>query len=222
MAKILVNHLKKNYSKIKSIKHDYEELTVHINAEDLISFATALKADPALQFNQLIDVCGIDYLHYQQDEWATNHPTKTGYSRARTTIQPNQNEIKQGRFAVVYHLLSTVKNHRIRLIVRLSKPQLQVPSICALWPSANWFERETYDLFGIEFSDHPDLRRILTDYGFNGHPFRKDFPVHGKVAMRYDGKQQKCVYEPTDIQPRNVIPKSIRPDNRYLHEDLYQ
>ena len=120
------------------------------------------------------------------------------------------------RFAVVYHLLSTPKNHRLRLTVFVDEACLIVPSVHALWKCANWFEREAYDLYGILFDGHPDLRRILTDYGFIGHPFRKDFPISGHVEMRYDALLKKVIYEPVDIEPRILVPKVIRSDNRYL------
>lgn len=209
----------KKHPSVVSSSVAFQELSLQVKAENLILFATELKDNPELQFDQLVDVCGVDFLHYKQDEWATTRTTSTGYSRARTPIQRNEEAVKKGRFGVIYHMLSTALNHRIRLVVRLSENQLKIPSVVSLWPSANWYEREVYDLFGIEFTNHGDLRRILTDYGFVGHPFRKDFPVHGKVAMRYDAKKQKCIYEPTDIQPRNVIPKVIRDDNRYLNRE---
>ena len=118
------------------------------------------------------------------------------------------------RFGVVYHLLSVAKNHRMRLKVYLGgEPML--PSVMNVWASANWFEREAFDLFGIVFDGHPDLRRLLTDYGFVGHPFRKDFPLIGEVEMRYDAAQQRCIYEPVSITPRVLVPKVIRDDNRY-------
>ena len=120
------------------------------------------------------------------------------------------------RLAVVYHLLSTQHNHRIRVKVPLHENDLIIPSVHDIWKAANWFEREAYDLYGVLFENHPDLRRILTDYGFIGHPFRKDFPVSGHVEMRYDAKLQKVIYEPIDLEPRTLVPKVIRNDNRYV------
>ena len=120
------------------------------------------------------------------------------------------------RFAVVYHLLSTSKNHRLRLKVFLDESHLIIPSVHEIWKGANWFEREAYDLYGVLFDGHPDLRRILTDYGFIGHPFRKDFPISGHVEMRYDAHLQQVIYEPVDIEPRVLVPKVIRDDNRYF------
>jgi len=128
---------------------------------------------------------------------------------------PHNPTIPTPRFATVYHLLSISNNHRIRLRVRLEEQDLLVPSVVSLWPAANWFEREAFDMFGIMFKGHPDLRRILTDYGFVGHPFRKDFPLIGNVEVRYDGNLKRVVYEPVSIEARVLEPKVIRHDNRY-------
>jgi NADH-quinone oxidoreductase subunit C len=193
-----------------------DELTLEIAPEHLRDVCLTLRDETEFQFKQLIDVCGVDYLHYGTAEWQTEQTTKTGFSRA-TDPSKSQRIAAWGkpRFAVVYHLLSLTHNHRVRLRVFPSSEHLNVPSIVDIWPAANWFEREAFDLFGIIFDGHPDLRRILTDYGFIGHPFRKDFPLIGEVEMRYDAEQQRCIYEPVGIQPRTLIPKVIRTDARY-------
>ncbi|MEJ2406907.1 MAG: NADH-quinone oxidoreductase subunit C, partial [Candidatus Thiodiazotropha sp.] len=150
--------------------------------------------DDEFHFEQLIDLCGVDYLDYGNGRW-------TG-----------------PRFAVVYHLLSVKNNHRIRLRTFVGDDMPRVDSVNDIWNSANWYEREAFDLFGIAFDGHPDLRRILTDYGFIGHPFRKDFPLSGNVEMRYDPEQQRVIYQPISIEPRTLVPRVIRDDNRYQEQ----
>jgi NADH-quinone oxidoreductase subunit C len=195
------------------------ELTLDIQPEKLLEICLKLRDEPTFDFKMLVDVCGVDYLHYGQDDWQTQSTTETGFSRG-VTFRPEQGSpAKPNRFAVVYHLLSLSNNHRIRLRVNLPDHQeLMVNSVMNIWPSANWFEREAFDLFGIMFKGHPDLRRILTDYGFVGHPFRKDFPLIGKVEARYDATLKCVVYEPVSIEPRILEPKVIRRDHRYLEE----
>lgn len=163
------------------------ELTAEIRANSLPAAMQTLHDHPELRFAQLTDLCGVDYSSYKDGGW--NGP----------------------RFAVVYHLLSIVHNSRLR--VRVFCPDDDLPmlaSVTGIWPSANWFEREAFDLFGIVFEDHPDLRRILTDYGFVGHPFRKDFPLSGNVEMRYDPLQQRVIYQPVSIEPREITPRIVR------------
>lgn len=138
------------------------------------------------------------------------------FSRGVEPLEAKAYALNKPRFAVVYHFLSTIKNHRLRVKVFIEESHLVVPSVHHIWKSANWFEREAYDLYGILFEGHPDLRRILTDYGFIGHPFRKDFPLIGHVEMRYDAQLQKVIYEPVSIEPRTLVPKVIRSDNRYV------
>jgi NADH-quinone oxidoreductase subunit C len=197
-----------------SVAYAHQDITLTCELSVLISTLTQLKHDQAFQLNQLIDVTAVDYLRYGQSDWDTEDASAHGFSRAVSPI--NEPKHIGPRFAVVYHLLSTVKNHRLRVKVFLEECSLVVPSVHTLWKSANWYEREVYDLFGILFEGHPDLRRILTDYGFVGHPFRKDFPVSGHVEMRYDAAQQKVIYEPVQITPRVTVPRVIREDNRYL------
>jgi len=166
------------------------EVTAVVRAGDLLSVATMLRDAPVLKFEQLSDLCGVDYSAY------------------------GDNALSGPRFAVVYHLLSVTHNWRLR--VRVFAPDDELPvvdSVIGVWPSANWFEREAFDLYGIVFSGHPDLRRILTDYGFIGHPFRKDFPVSGTVEMRYDPDQQRVIYQPVTIEPREITPRIIRVEN---------
>ena len=177
-----------------------------------------LRDEAAFEFKLLLDICGVDYLDYGLSHWRTESTTATGFSRAVDVSEDAERVYTwdKPRFGVVYHLLSLSHNCRARLKVFLPEADLQLPSVIDIWPAANWYEREAYDLFGIVFNGHPDLRRLLTDYGFKGHPFRKDFPLVGEVELRYDAKQARCVYEPVSIQPRVVVPKVIRNDNRYM------
>lgn len=180
---------------IKNIEEHLGELTVEINAGDLLKVCQALRDNEYYACEQLIDVCGVDYLLYGLDDSAE---------------MPDVPDAK--RFAVVYHLLSIKHNRRLRLRVFLDTDLPVVDSVVDIWSSANWFEREAFDLFGIIFEGHPDLRRILTDYGFIGYPFRKDFPVSGHVETRYDPEKKRVVYEPVSIEPRNLTPRVIRED----------
>jgi len=208
-------------NKILETKIVNDELTIEVAAENLLEICLILKEDSRFRFEMLMDVCGVDYSEYGIAEWTTFESTKTGFSRG--VEKQNffaESEIKwdKPRFAVVYHLLSIKHNHRVRLRTYAVGEPPVVPSVIELWPSANWFEREAFDLFGILFEGHPDLRRILTDYGFIGHPFRKDFPLIGNVEMRYSAREQRVVYEPVSIEPRTLVPKTIRDDHRYLQE----
>jgi len=166
------------------------ELTIVVDAANYLAAAIALRDSPALRFEQLMDLCGVDYSTYGEGRWEGR------------------------RFAAVSQLLSVTHNWRVRL--RTFAPDDNFPvvdSLVSVWPSANWFEREAFDLFGIVFTGHPDLRRILTDYGFIGHPFRKDFPISGQVEMRYDPEQKRVIYQPVTIEPREVTPRIIREEN---------
>ena len=167
-----------------------DEVTVVVRAEHLPAVAVILRDDAALKFEQLIDLCGVDYSEYGEG-------TREG-----------------PRFALVYHLLSLTYNWRLRL--RVFAPDDGFPvvaSVIDVWSVANWYEREAFDLYGIMFTGHPDLRRLLTDYGFVGHPFRKDFPLSGHVEMRYDPEQQRVVYQPVSIEPREVTPRIVREEH---------
>ena len=195
------------------------ELTYELDKEHLIEVATALRNEAAFGFEMLMDVCGVDYLNYGSDEWTTNEATDTGFSRGverGPVILDEADEFDGRRFAVVYHLLSLQHNFRMRLRVftGTSNPPM-VKSVVDIWNGANWFEREAFDLYGILFDGHPDLRRILTDYGFIGHPFRKDFPLMGNVEVSYDADEGRVVYKPVSIEQRTLVPRVIRDDNRY-------
>lgn len=201
---------------------DRGELTVVVPADQLLSVAGELRNNDDFHFEQLLDLCVVDYLHYGQDEWTTRSATATGFSRgvdAHSTgrlkfgYQLETETLDRPRFAAVYHLLSYRHNRRLRLKVYAPNDDMPVvPSVIDIWPSVNWYEREAFDLYGVLFEGHPDLRRILTDYGFIGHPFRKDYPLVGNVEMRYDPQKKRVVYEPVSIEPRVLVPRVIRSD----------
>ena len=212
----LVEQLRTEMGTVLSvIQEAYHEVTVECEPSELKAVLHPLRDSSNFYFDQLIDLCAVDYLQYGQYDWETESATDRGFSRAVESHNEEGSTWTKPRFAVVYHLLSTSHNHRLRVKVFLEESHLVIPSAHDVWKGANWFEREAYDLFGILFDGHPDLRRILTDYGFIGHPFRKDFPVSGHVEMRYDARLQQVVYEPVDIEPRVLVPKVIRDDNRY-------
>jgi NADH-quinone oxidoreductase subunit C len=201
----------------------FAELTLTVPSAHWVQVAGKLRDRKEFAFSQLIDVCGLDYAAYGKVEWETVGASATGFGRG-VDRDPALETDDPKRFAVVYHLLSLVHNFRLRVRVYAEVeapggPPL-VDSVVNVWPAANWFEREAYDLFGILFRGHPDLRRILTDYGFVGHPFRKDFPISGHVEMRYDPKLERVVYEPVSIEPRILVPKVIRSDSRYAKDPL--
>lgn len=176
--------------KVKHAHVSLGELTVVVGAADYLAVATMLRDSPVCCFEQLIDLCGVDYSEYKDEVWSGS------------------------RYCVVLHLLSVSLNQRIRLKVFAEDDDFPVlPSVMPLWNSANWFEREAFDLFGIVFEGHNDLRRILTDYGFIGHPFRKDFPTTGHVEMRYDTESKRVVYQPVTIEPREITPRIVRENN---------
>ena len=187
----LQSALRKHFDgRLVSVVCARDELTAEIEPGDLLSIGQVLRDAPDLRFEQLTDLCGVDYLTY-----------KDGIREGR-------------RFAVVYHLLSMLHNRRLRLRLFAADDELPVvDSVTGLWPSANWYEREAFDLLGIVFTGHPDLRRILTDYGFVGHPFRKDFPLSGNVEMRYDPDQRRVIYQPVTIEPREIVPRVVREES---------
>ncbi len=195
------------------------ELTYELDKSELLEVATALRDENGFRFEMLIDVCGIDYLTYGQAEWQTDEATSSGFSRAaipKNIVPDADATFEPRRFAVVYHLLSVSRNCRLRLRVFTGPDNPPVvPSVVSIWNGADWFEREAFDMFGILFEGHPDLRRILTDYGFIGHAFRKDFPLVGNVEVRYDPERSRVVYQPVSIEPRTLVPRVIRDDNRY-------
>jgi NADH-quinone oxidoreductase subunit C len=174
-----------------SVQQKLGETTIVIRADSMLQVLTTLRDAKGLQFAQMSDLCGMDYLTYKEGDWS------------------------ERRFAVVYQLLSIVNNQRLRVRIFAEEDDFPVlASVISIWPAANWFEREAFDLYGIIFTGHPDLRRILTDYGFVGNPFRKDFPLSGHVEMRYDAEQQRVVYQPVSIEAREVTPRIVR-DNTY-------
>ncbi|MCB1642268.1 MAG: NADH-quinone oxidoreductase subunit C [Xanthomonadales bacterium] len=200
------------------------ETTIEVPATKLLEVARTLRDEPQLRFEQMVDLCGVDYLSYGQDEWDTEGVSSGGFSRGVEGAGPGRFRwedrpeagLRPRRFAVVVHLLSIEHNRRLRLRVHAPDDELPiVPSLVDVWSGADWFEREAFDLYGIVFEGHPDLRRILTDYGFVGHPFRKDFPLIGNVEVRYDPTQKRVVYEPVSIDPRVGVPRVIREDSRY-------
>ena len=203
----------------------FGEVSIEVLPKDALSVFEKLRDETTLKFEQLIDVCGVDYSEYGSSEWATESTSSTGFSRgvepatgARLRFGDDIEATKSGRprFAAVYHLLSVTHNHRLRVRVYCENENVPVvPSVIDLWPAANWFEREAFDLYGIIFDGHPELRRILTDYGFVGHPFRKDFPLVGHVEMKYDEEQKRVVYQPVSIEPRVLVPRVIRDDGRF-------
>ncbi|MBF8270484.1 MAG: NADH-quinone oxidoreductase subunit C [Gammaproteobacteria bacterium] len=192
------------------------QVTIEILPDQLSAVCKSLRDEEQFAFAQLSDVCGVDYLSYGKADWETQDTTSTGFSRGVSGGVYNE-EIRgfPARFAVVYHLLSIKHNRRLRVRCFVPGDPPKVNSVVDIWASANWFERETFDLFGILFDGHPDLRRILTDYGFIGHPFRKDFPLEGNVEVIYDAEKKRVVYQPVSIENRVLVPKVIRHDHRY-------
>lgn len=189
--------------------------TLVVSRKNLLKVIKILKEDKSLQFTQLIDLCGVDYIEYGKTEWDTKRTT-AGYNRGITEVShsrlqfTNTRNTDEYKLCVVYHILSIKFNKRIRVKCYLDRDSLIIPSVTKLYASADWYEREAYDLFGILFDGHDDLRRILTDYGFVGHPFRKKFPLTGNTQVAYDPESKKVVNEPVDIDPRTLVPKVIR------------
>jgi NADH-quinone oxidoreductase subunit C len=192
-----------------------EQAVIELAPDHLLEVCQSLKDEDEFSFEQLIDLCGVDYSAFGKADWETKSTTNTGFSRGVSKeIFDDEAEAKP-RFAVVYHLLSIKHNQRLRVRCMIDETPAKIESVVNLWSSANWYEREAFDLFGILFEGHPDLRRILTDYGFVGHPFRKDFPLEGNVEVRYDPEQKRVIYQPVTITNRVLVPRVIRHDNRY-------
>lgn len=191
---------------------DRNEVTMEVKSQSIVFVCQKLRDDPAFRFEMLMDLCGIDYLQYGCSEWETTLATSRGFERAVTPITKlmENSTWTRPRLAVVYHLLSIKHNLRLRLKAFVADEEPIIDSVVGIWNSANWYEREAFDLYGILFANHPDLRRLLTDYGFVGHPFRKDFPLVGNVEVRFDAEQNRVIYEPVDIVPRTLVPKVIR------------
>jgi NADH-quinone oxidoreductase subunit C len=202
---------------LRSVANHTGELTYEVAADRLLETVTVLRDAPGLKFDMCMDVCGVDYLEHGRAEWKTQDATSSGFSRGVARGPELDAPVAAGRrFAVVYHLLSISLNQRLRLRVFCADDaEPMVDSVTGIWAGVDWFERETFDMFGILFKGHPDLRRLLTDYGFIGHPFRKDFPLSGNVEVRYDPEKGRVVYQPVSIDPRVLVPKVIRHDNRY-------
>ena len=202
---------------LQMVANRLSELTYEVAADGLLQAAAVLRDSPDLKFEMCMDVCGVDYLEHGRAEWKTEDATSSGFSRGVSLVGEALGAVAAGRrFAVVYHLLSVSLNQRLRLRVFCADDaEPMVDSVAGIWAGVDWFERETFDLFGILFKGHPDLRRLLTDYGFIGHPFRKDFPLSGNVEVRYDPEKGRVVYQPVSIDPRVLVPKVIRHDNRY-------
>ena len=207
---VLTANLNQIFSdKVVSLESRLGELTLVIHADDMLSVLARLRDDAALSFDQMIDLCGMDYSSYGSD-----------VSEGGAYFSSDTSALAQAgksRFAAVYHLLSHTHNMRLRVRVFAEDDGLpMLDSVANIWPCANWYEREAFDLYGIVFTGHPDLRRLLTDYGFVGNPFRKDFPLSGHVEMRYDPEQQRVIYQPVTIEPREVTPRIIR-EEHYGH-----
>ena len=225
LAQPFIDRLRARFDGRATASEDRGEITLTVNADAWLDVARTLRDDAEFRFEQLIDVCGVDYLSYGVDEWDTDDVSNEGFSRGvegegpgrfKWADRPRPVNIAN-RFAAVAHLLSVHHNRRVRIKAFCPDEALpMVGSLVDIWPVANWFEREAFDLFGIVFEGHPDLRRILTDYGFVGHPFRKDFPLIGNVEVRYDEEKKRVVYEPvTSVEPRVGVPRVIRDDARY-------
>jgi NADH-quinone oxidoreductase subunit C len=216
--------------KLASVTLAFDEVAVELTVANLLEVATVLRDGKTFEFQQLVDLCGVDYSQYGRVEWQTEDASRAGFSRGVDDAE-SVGRLQFGdeldslvapgrRFAAVYQLLSYSLNQRLRLCVFAPDDDFPVvPTITGVWASADWYEREAFDLFGILFDGHPDLRRILTDYGFVGHPFRKDFPLVGNVEMRYDPERERVVYEPVTIEPRVLVPRVTRADHRYLIDE---
>jgi NADH-quinone oxidoreductase subunit C len=214
--------------KIQQLTLAFHEICLEVSTENLIEVCTELRDNPTFNYQQLIDLCGVDYSQFGNSEWQTDKSSSTGFSRGVEAGSMGRlmfgDELKSAdpekpRFASVMQLISYAHNRRLRVKVFAENNDFPVvPSVINIWQSADWYERESFDLFGIMYSDHPDLRRILTDYGFVGHPFRKDFPLVGHVEMRYDPQQKRVIYEPVSIEPRVLVPRVKREDHRYLDD----
>jgi len=206
-AQAIESRIGEKAARIASLR---DEIAIEVAPADLLAVCRELRDAPELAFEQLIDLSGIDYLEYGRSEWTTESATTSGFSRG-VDRGPLADAAGAPRFAVVYQLLSVSRNTRLRLRCRCQpgEPPM-IDSVCDVWASADWYEREAFDLFGVLFRGHPDLRRILTDYGFIGHPFRKDFPLIGQVEVRYDPTLGRVVNQPVTIEPRVTVPKVIR------------
>ncbi len=226
----LAEQLRERFGDRISLRQEKTSMaTVELEPGAWLEVCRALRDEEPFAFEQLTNLVGVDYLGYGQGEWETTDASQTGFGRGVAGLGPGRFDWASRpeaanlphRFGVVIHLMSYRHNRRVRL--RCFAPEMGmpiVPSLVEVWSSANWYEREAFDLYGIVFEGHPDLRRILTDYGFTGHPFRKDFPLIGNVAVRYDSEKKRVIYEPVEIEPRVGVPRVIRDDSRYNTDDL--
>jgi len=230
VSKNLSDHLEDCFAgRIEISKSGNGQVAIRVPVDQWLDVAQTLRDDSRFAFSQLTDLCGVDYLGYGQSEWQTNDASNDGFSRAVEGLgpgrfdwsdRPESDDIEQ-RFSVVVHLISMTHNQRISMATFAADEGLpMVPSLIDIWNSVDWYEREAFDMFGIVFEGHPDLRRILTDYGFTGHPFRKDFPLIGNVTVRYDEEKGRVVYEPVEIEPRVLVPRVLREDSRYKADDI--
>jgi len=218
MSADLVDKLKKRFGgTLQSCQRSrVGEVTIEVPRDEIVAVCKALRDEAEFSFEQLVDLCGVDYLLYGSTEWTTEHATEEGFSRGRVSGTNEKHKWDKARFAVVYHLISYSRNERLRVRSFVEEELPIIDSVADVWSCADWFERECFDMYGIIFEGHPDLRRILTDYGFIGHPFRKDFPLLGNVELRYDEEKQRVVYEPiTSTEMRVLVPRVIRDDRRY-------
>ena len=206
-------------------------VTLEVEVDAWLEVCRALRDEEEFGYEQLTDLCGLDYLSYGQAEWDTTDASSEGFNRGVEGMGPGrfswearpQAGDPEHRFAVVVHLLSFKNNSRLRLKCFAADEGMPiVPSLVEIWSSANLYEREAFDLFGIIFEGHPDLRRIMADYGFTGHPFRKDFPLVGNVEVRYDAQKKRVIYEPVQIEPRVGVPRVLRDDSRYKTDEVDQ
>lgn len=216
-------------NRVKVTGFNFGIATIEVAPDNWLEVCRQLRDEAEFSYEQLTDLCGVDHLGYGESEWETEDATSEGFSRGVEGFGPGRFDWAQRpesarvgqRFAVVLHLLSFRYNRRLRVRCHAADEDLPiVPSLVDIWNSANWYEREAFDLFGIIFEGHPDLRRILTDYGFTGHPFRKDFPLIGNVAVRYDTEKQRVVYEPVEIESRVLVPRVLRDDTRYKTDEI--
>jgi NADH-quinone oxidoreductase subunit C len=227
----LTNHFPDKLLQCSQTAGKINQITIEIAPDHMLDVMTSLRNESDLAFEQLMDVCGVDYAAYGKTEWATDNTTLTGFSRgvepttsgrgAAIVRRLGETTDHSRRFAAVYQLQSISRNQRLRVRTYAADDELPViPSMVSIWSSAEWYEREAFDLFGIVFEGHPDLRRLLTDYGFVGHPFRKDFPLIGNVEMRYDPDKARVIYEPVSIEPRVLVPRVVRKDHRYVKSEV--
>ena len=193
----------------------YGQAVIELKPDQLLSVCQSLRDDAEYSFEQLVDLCGVDYSAFGKADWETQSTSSTGFSRGVSREIFDDNAKARPHFVVVYHLLSIKNNQRLRVRCMIDDTPAKIESVVGIWASANWYEREAFDLFGILFEGHPDLRRLLTDYGFVGHPFRKDFPLEGNVEVHYDEEQKRVIYQPVTITNRVLVPRVIRHDNRY-------